>query len=57
MELLKELKGEKMIELKNNDLKKITAGAISGWAIAGIIAGITFLVGIFDGYTRPFNCR
>lgn len=46
-----------MIELKNNDLKKIKAGAISGWTIAGIIAGITFLAGLFDGYTRPFNCR
>ena len=46
-----------MQKLKSNELKKIRAGAISGWAIAGIIAGITFLAGLFDGYTRPFNCR
>ena len=46
-----------MEKLDNKDLKGIKAGAISGWAIAGIVAGITFLVGIFDGYTRPFNCR
>ncbi len=46
-----------MKELNNFELKNIKASGISGWAIAGIIAGITFLVGIFDGYTRPFKCR
>lgn len=46
-----------MKKINNNELKKIVAGSISGWTIAGIVAGITFLVGIFDGYTRPFNCR
>ena len=46
-----------MERLKQNELKKIKAGAISGWAIAGIIAGITFIVGIFDGIARPFKCR
>ncbi len=46
-----------MQELRNNDLKKIKAGGVSGWVVAGIIAGITFLVGVFDGFTRPFKCR
>lgn len=46
-----------MKQLNNNSLKKIKGGSISGWAIAGIIAGITFVVGIFDGIARPFKCR
>lgn len=46
-----------MKELKQSELKRIKAGALSGWAIAGIIAGITFVVGIFDGIARPFKCR
>lgn len=46
-----------MKQLSSRDLKKIKAGGISGWAIAGIIAGITFVVGIFDGIARPFKCR
>lgn len=46
-----------MIKLKESELKKIEAGASVGWIAAGIIAGITFLAGIFDGYFRPFKCR
>lgn len=46
-----------MKKLKQKELKQIKAGSISGWAIAGIIAGITFVVGIFDGVARPFKCR
>ena len=46
-----------MKELKSNTLKQIKAGGASGWIVAGIIAGITFLVGVFDGFTRPFKCR
>ena len=41
-----------MKNLKNNELKKIKAGGVSGWAIAGIIAGITFLAGVFDGQIK-----
>ncbi|MEG2351569.1 MAG: hypothetical protein RSA10_00885 [Bacilli bacterium] len=46
-----------MQKLNLGELKSIKGGAVSGWIVAGIIAGITFLVGIFDGYTRPFRCR
>ena len=46
-----------MKELTKNELKEIKAGASVGWIVAGIVAGVTFLVGIFDGYTRPFKCR
>lgn len=43
--------------LKENELKNIKAGASIGWIIGGIIAGITFLSGVLDGYFRPFKCR
>lgn len=46
-----------MKKLKTNELKMIEAGASGGWIVAGIVTGITFLVGIFDGYFRPFKCR
>lgn len=43
--------------LKENELKSIKAGASIGWIVGGIIAGITFLSGVLDGYFRPFKCR
>lgn len=46
-----------MRSLTNNELIKIKAGASGGWIIAGIVAGITFLAGVLDGFTRPFKCR
>lgn len=46
-----------MKKLSSKELKEIKAGGLSGWAIAGIIAGVTFVVGIFDGIARPFKCR
>lgn len=45
-----------MIELKNRELKSLTAGS-AGWVVAGIVAGITFLAGLLDGLSRPFKCR
>ena len=46
-----------MKELTKNEAKKIKAGASAGWIVAGIAAGISFLIGIFDGYARPYKCR
>ena len=46
-----------MKKLTNNELKSIKAGASGGWIAAGIVAGITFLAGLLDGYFRPFKCR
>jgi hypothetical protein len=43
--------------LTNKEAKMIKGGAVSGWVIAGIVAGITFFVGVLDGITRPFKCR
>ena len=44
------------MKLKKEELKQIKAGS-AGWIAAGIIAGVTFLIGVFDGFTRPFKCR
>lgn len=46
-----------MTKLTVNEAKMIKGGAVSGWVIAGIVAGITFFVGVLDGITRPFKCR
>lgn len=46
-----------MERLTCSEAKKIKGGVSGGWIVAGIVAGITFLVGVFDGFTRPFKCR
>ena len=45
------------MKLSNKQLKNIKGGASAGWIIGGIVAGITFLAGVLDGYFRPFKCR
>ena len=44
-----------MIELKKEELQNIEGGGF-GIALA-IGAAIVFLIGIFDGFTRPYSCR
>jgi len=45
------------MEVSNQELKEIKAGAIR-WGIVGIIGGIiTFIVGVIDGFTNPSKCR
>lgn len=46
-----------MQKLNVKELKNVKGGASAGWIIAGIVAGITFFVGVLDGYSRPFKCR
>ena len=45
-----------MKKLDKNELKEIKGG-ISFWGVAGIIAGAIFIVGFFDGLTRPLKCN
>ena len=45
-----------MKKLTDYELKCTKAGS-AGWVIAGVTAGITFLIGVLDGYVRPFKCR
>jgi len=45
-----------MKELSSNELNNISGG--NGFAIGlGIIAGITFIIGVIDGYVRPLRCN
>ena len=46
-----------MKELSIKEEKNIFAGGLSAGIYAAIVAGISFIVGIFDGVTRPFKCR
>ncbi len=46
-----------MKELSIEDSKTMYAGGLSAGAYALIAAGVSFLVGIIDGITRPFKCR
>ena len=46
-----------MKELSSNESKRMYAGGLSTAAYAAIMASISFIVGIFDGITRPLKCR
>lgn len=47
-----------MKKLTEKEMKQISAGALSAAAIWAIIAaGLSFIGGFLDGYTRPFKCR
>ena len=45
------------MKLNKKELKMITAGASGGWITAGIVAGISFIIGIIDGFVRPFKWK
>lgn len=46
-----------MNELSKNELNKVVGGG-NGVAIGFLIAaGITFIIGIIDGYVRPLRCN
>ena len=44
-----------MKELANEELKEINGGGV--WTIIGITAAIIFIIGAFDGFTRPLACH
>lgn len=43
--------------LTDEDLFNIKAGAIKAGVLALIAAGITFIIGVVDGYLRPLKCN
>lgn len=45
-----------MTKIKEEELKRINGG-ISGWAVIGICALVTFLAGVVDGIARPLKCN
>lgn len=46
-----------MKKLNIYEQKNIKAGSKAGLITALVAGTITFLVGIFDGFSRPFKCR
>lgn len=46
-----------MKELNSQELQNINGGAFKIGVGIGIVAGITFLIGVIDGYVRPLACR
>lgn len=46
-----------MKKLNNEDLKKVSGGAFNFAIVTAIIAGITFIIGVIDGYTRKLACN
>ena len=46
-----------MNEMTNKELKNVDGGGINIGAIVGIIAGVTFIIGVIDGIVRPLKCN
>ena len=46
-----------MKNLNDNELKNVYGGGFNFGVVAGIAAGIAFLIGVFDGIVRPLKCR
>lgn len=46
-----------MIELEESELKSINGGGVSVGLLVGISAGITFIIGVIDGFMRPKKCN
>lgn len=45
-----------MTELSSNELNEIHGGGGISLGLA-IFAGITFIIGVIDGYVRPLKCN
>ena len=46
-----------MEHLEKQELQKIYGGGFGFGFLAAIGAGITFLIGVIDGYIRPLPCN
>lgn len=45
-----------MKALTKAELQQIDGG-IAVWGVMGIIGGITFIIGVLDGFIRPLKCN
>ena len=45
------------MKLSKEEMLEISGGEVSIGMGLLIAAGVTFVIGIFDGLTRPFKCR
>lgn len=46
-----------MRKVNDDELCDVHGGGISWGIVAGIIAGVTFIIGVIDGYTNPKKCN
>ena len=46
-----------MRSIEENELKQVEGGGFSWGVAAGIVAAITFVIGIVDGYVNPTACN
>ena len=46
-----------MKKIEECELKQINGGGLSGWAIAGISALGTLLIGVLNGIVHPTKCN
>lgn len=46
-----------MEKINKEELMKINGGGLHIGLGIGIFAGISFIVGVIDGYVRPLVCR
>ena len=51
------LEGGTMEKIKKQELKNIYGGGFNLGIAAIIVAGITFIIGLLDGYVRPLACN
>ena len=45
-----------MLEVKENELSKITGGGFSFGIAIGIGSLVVFVIGLIEGYTNPIKC-
>ena len=46
-----------MHEIEERELENLKGGGISPWVVTGIGTLIVFLIGVYDGFTRPLSCN
>lgn len=46
-----------MREIETSELEKVKGGGITPWIAVGIGAVLVFVIGVFDGFTRPLACN
>lgn len=46
-----------MEELSKKELQKIEGGSISTSTVLGVAGVFVFVIGLVDGYLRPFKCH
>lgn len=46
-----------MKNLTNEELKDVTGGGFHIGILAGIMAGVSFIIGVIDGLVRPLKCN